>query len=108
MLHIFILLMRDDFLANLRELSTLDWFMDRSGSQRVSAIAKKASQERERFWKDRIQRQPAIGLSITRLCEQAGVSANSFFVRKRRPAGRVEHRNAQHESWLSPRCWRDH
>lgn len=47
-------------------------------------MAKRASQERERFWRDLIERQPASGLGITRFCEQAGVSANSFFAWKRR------------------------
>jgi transposase-like protein len=45
---------------------------------------KKTSGEREQFWRDLIGRQPASGLSITRFCKEAGVSANSFFGWKRR------------------------
>lgn len=47
-------------------------------------MAKRTSGERERFWRDLIGRQPGSGLSITAFCDQAGVSANSFFVWKRR------------------------
>jgi transposase-like protein len=47
-------------------------------------MGKKTSQERERFWRDLIGRQPTSGLSIARFCKEAGVSANSFFVWKRR------------------------
>jgi len=47
-------------------------------------MAKKASHEREQFWQELIQRQPASGLSIARFCQQSGVSANSFFAWKRR------------------------
>ena len=47
-------------------------------------MAKRANQERERFWQDLIERQPASGLSIAPFCKQAGVSANSFFAWKRR------------------------
>lgn len=47
-------------------------------------MAKKTNGERERFWQDLIGRQPASGLSVGRFCQQAGVSANSFFVWKRR------------------------
>lgn len=47
-------------------------------------MAKKASGEREQFWRDLIERQPTSGISIVRFCKQAGVSANSFFVWKRR------------------------
>lgn len=47
-------------------------------------MAKRANQERERFWQDLIDRQPASGLSIAPFCKQAGVSANSFFAWKRR------------------------
>jgi transposase-like protein len=47
-------------------------------------MSKKTSGERERFWQDLIERQSASGLSIARFCKQAGVSANSFFVWKRR------------------------
>ena len=47
-------------------------------------MAKRASQERRRFWQRLIRRQPASGLNIARFCERAGVSQNSFFVWKRR------------------------
>ena len=47
-------------------------------------MAKNGGQERQRFWRNLIGRQPASGLSIARFCKQAGVSANSFFVWKRR------------------------
>jgi transposase-like protein len=47
-------------------------------------MVKMASHEREQFWQDLIERQPASGLSIARFCNQTGVSANSFFVWKRR------------------------
>jgi transposase-like protein len=47
-------------------------------------MAKRTSQEREQFWRDLIGRQPASGLSIAQFCKQTGVSANSFFVWKRR------------------------
>ena len=47
-------------------------------------MAKKASHEREHFWQDLIERQPVSGLSIAQFCKQTGVSANSFFVWKRR------------------------
>ncbi len=47
-------------------------------------MAKRASGEREQFWRDLVGRQPGSGLSIASFCHQAGVSANSFFVWKRR------------------------
>jgi transposase-like protein len=47
-------------------------------------MARRRSSEREQFWRDLIERQPASGLSIARICQQAGVSANSFYVWKRR------------------------
>lgn len=47
-------------------------------------MGKRTSVERERLWRDLIGRQSASGMSIARFCEQAGVSANSFFVWKRR------------------------
>lgn len=47
-------------------------------------MAKRTSDEREQFWRDLIERQPASGVSIARFCKQVGVSANSFFVWKRR------------------------
>lgn len=56
-------------------------------------MAKRTIGEREPFWRDLIGRQPASGLSIARFCKEAGVSANSFFVWKRRlcrQAGELE------------------
>jgi transposase-like protein len=47
-------------------------------------MAGRTSGEREQFWRDLIERQPASGVSIARFCKQVGVSANSFFVWKRR------------------------
>ena len=47
-------------------------------------MTKRTSEERERFWRGLIGRQPASGLSISRYCEQAGVSKNSFYVWKQR------------------------
>jgi Transposase len=47
-------------------------------------MAKRASEERRRFWHGLIKRQPTSGLNIARFCEQAGVSENSFFAWKRR------------------------
>ena len=47
-------------------------------------MAKKASNERRRFWRELIGRQPASGLNITQFCKQAGISQNSFYVWKRR------------------------
>ncbi len=47
-------------------------------------MAKKTSGERERFWRELIERQPASGMSIAQFCREAGVSPNSFFVWRRR------------------------
>jgi transposase-like protein len=47
-------------------------------------MEKRTSVERKQFWRDLIGRQPATGLSIAQFCKQTGVSANSFFVWKRR------------------------
>ena len=47
-------------------------------------MSKGASEERRRFWRDLVERQPTSGLSITQFCAQAGVSQNSFYVWKRR------------------------
>jgi transposase-like protein len=47
-------------------------------------MRKEASDERRRFWRDLIERQPTSGLNITQFCAQAGVSQNSFYVWKRR------------------------
>jgi hypothetical protein len=47
-------------------------------------MPKKVSDERTRFWRDLIERQPASGLNIARFCADAGVSQNSFYVWKKR------------------------
>jgi transposase-like protein len=47
-------------------------------------MRKEASDERRRFWRGLIERQPTSGLNITQFCAQAGVSQNSFYVWKRR------------------------
>ena len=52
-------------------------------------MAQRTSGEREQFWRDLIGRQPSSGLSIASFCDQAGVSANSFFVWKRRLRSRA-------------------
>jgi transposase-like protein len=65
-------------------------------------MAKKASGEREQFWRDLIGRQPSSGLSIASFCDDAGVSANSFFVWKRRlrsQAGDSKRRPASRRRW---------
>ena len=53
-------------------------------------MGKRTSVEREQFWRDLIGRQSSSGLSITSFCHQAGVSANSFFVWKRRLRSQAE------------------
>ena len=52
-------------------------------------MAQRTSGEREQFWRDLIGRQPSSGLSIASFCDQAGVSANSFFVWKSRLRSRA-------------------
>jgi hypothetical protein len=47
-------------------------------------MAKRANEERRRFWQGLLRQQPSSGLNIARFCEQAGVSQNSFFAWKRR------------------------
>src|SRR5262245_16976467 len=42
------------------------------------------SDERKRFWRDLIERQPTSGLNIARFCADAGVSQNGFYVWKKR------------------------
>ena len=64
-------------------------------------MARQANEDREQFWQDLIDRQPASGLSIAQFCKQAGVSANSFFVWKRRL--RPQDGRAQHGSRTSRR-----
>lgn len=52
-------------------------------------MRKGASEERRRYWREIIERQPTSGLNITQFCAQAGVSQNSFYVWKRRLRLRV-------------------
>ena len=47
-------------------------------------MPKKVSDERKRFWRDLIKRQPTSGLNIARFCADAGVSQNAFYVWKKR------------------------
>ena len=47
-------------------------------------MPKKVSDERKRFWRDLIERQPASGLNIARFCADADVSQNAFYVWKKR------------------------
>jgi len=65
-------------------------------------MGKRTSVEREQFWRELIGRQPASGLSIAQFCKQTGVSANSFFVWKRRlrsQAGKSQRRPASRRRW---------
>jgi hypothetical protein len=47
-------------------------------------MPKKVSDERKRYWRDLIERQPTSGLNIARFCADAGVSQNAFYVWKKR------------------------
>jgi hypothetical protein len=47
-------------------------------------MPRKGSDERKRFWRDLIERQPKTGLKIARFCSDAGVSQNAFYVWKKR------------------------
>src|SRR4051794_28296127 len=47
-------------------------------------MPRKVSDERERFWRDLIERQRTSGLNIARFCADAGVSQNAFYVWKKR------------------------
>src|SRR6185369_9612526 len=47
-------------------------------------MPRKVSDERMRFWRDLIERQPTSGLNIARFCADAGVSQNAFYVWKKR------------------------
>src|SRR5438309_1662946 len=47
-------------------------------------MPKKVSDERKRFWRDLIERQPTSGLSIARFCADVGLSQNAFYVWKKR------------------------
>jgi hypothetical protein len=46
-------------------------------------MPKNVSDERKRFWRDLIERQPTSGLNIARFCADAGVSQNAFYVWKK-------------------------
>jgi hypothetical protein len=54
------------------------------GDDLGGAMPRKVSEERKRFWRDLIERQPTSGLNIARFCADAGVSQNSFYVWKKR------------------------
>ena len=47
-------------------------------------MPRKVSDERKRYWRDLIARQPTSGLNIVRFCADAGVSQNAFYVWKKR------------------------
>ena len=47
-------------------------------------MPRKFSDERQRYWRDLIERQPTTGLNIARFCADAGVSQNAFYVWKKR------------------------
>jgi transposase len=47
-------------------------------------MPRKVSDERKRYWRDLIERQPTSGLNIARFCADAGVSQNAFYVWKKR------------------------
>ena len=46
-------------------------------------MPRNVSDERKRFWRDLVERQPTSGLNIARFCADAGVSQNSFYVWKK-------------------------
>jgi hypothetical protein len=50
----------------------------------AGSMPREVSDERKRFWRDLIERQPTSGLNITRFCADAGVSQNAFYVWKKR------------------------
>ena len=47
-------------------------------------MPRKVSDERTRFWRDLVERQPTSGLNIARFCADACVSQNAFYVWKKR------------------------
>jgi hypothetical protein len=47
-------------------------------------MPKRVSDERKRYWRDLIERQPTSGLNIARFCADAGISQNAFYVWKKR------------------------
>jgi hypothetical protein len=48
------------------------------------AMAKKRSEEKERYWRAVLQRQARSGVSIAKFCRSEGVSEPSFYSWKRR------------------------
>jgi len=47
-------------------------------------MPRQVSKERQRYWRDLVERQPSSGLNIARFCADAGVSQNAFYVWKKR------------------------
>jgi len=47
-------------------------------------MPRNVSDERKRYWRDLVERQPSSGLNIARFCADAGVSQNAFYVWKKR------------------------
>jgi transposase-like protein len=47
-------------------------------------MPRKVSDERKRFWRDLVERQPTSGLNIARFCADAGISQNAFYVWRKR------------------------
>lgn len=47
-------------------------------------MPRKVSDDRKRFWRELVERQPASGLNIARFCVDAGISQNAFYVWKKR------------------------
>ena len=58
-------------------------------------MPRKVSDERERYWRDLVMRQPTSGLNIARFCKDAGASAECLL--------HLEEAAANHGS-ASPRC----
>ena len=57
-------------------------------------MPRKVSDERKRYWRDLIERQPTSGLNIARFCADAGVSQNAFYVWKKRLLTTPQNRTA--------------
>jgi hypothetical protein len=47
-------------------------------------MPRKISDERKRYWRDLVERQPSSGLNIARFCADADISQNAFYVWKKR------------------------
>jgi hypothetical protein len=62
-------------------------------------MPKKVSDDRKRFWRDLVERQPTSGLNIARFCADAGVSQNAFYVWKKRLLAA-----APDQQVIKPRC----